>query len=392
MKLSIGTGIFEIMVFRTGFDWYRIKFLESTEILKRLLSKAHNREISSDLANEIKACLQQGRSFFDIAEVSPLEIKPLLLFYGMVGFGRALSISKSLSREATLPHAHGLKDCSEPLSLLEDHKLKFHKSGTFQVMNDNSNSLEKAFLHIGHQTNFVKISKCDSKELEGKIIKLKEIWARTLNMEKLFEDTFKEHPKVFNCSHFSKDFWGPGLSFQIYYFPIEKERTVLKEHVQVLRTKFAFLNSWKLHSASWAGPEPTFTFVAGPPYGFDEFSEEFLKEEAHRFEAIDHGESDDSQTELPDDLNPISGSLHASTCLIEPFEGLQLSELSLYYLGMFILSSIVRYRPSIWSNAISGRSGPRGTVDDKCLAMVEKFLALSETRFPTMIEQAFENI
>lgn len=344
------------------------------------------------MVNEIKACLQQGRSFFEIAEVSPLEIKPLQLYYGMVGFGRALSMSKSLNRQATLPPSHGLKDCSEPLSLLENHKLKIQKTGTFQVLNDNANSLEYAFYHVENQTNLVKVQKCDSRDLEGKIIDLKEIWARTLDMEKLFEDTFNEKQKVFSCSHFSKNYLNPVFSFNIYYFPIKKERATLKEHVQALRESFPFLKNWRLDSASWFGHEPTFIFSASFLEEFDEFSRENLIEESDRFAASYRKESDDAHTKFSDNIYPLSGSLHGNTCIIEPFEGFQLSELSLYYLGMFILSSLVRYRPNIWSNALSGRPGPTGKVDDKCLAVIEKFLTLSETRFPTMIEQAFEKI
>lgn len=380
------------MAFRNGFDWYRIKFLESTENLKKMLSQAHEKQISNGLANDIKACLQQGRSFFEIAGQSPLEIKPLQMFYGMLAFGKAISMSQSLKRLDTFLPSHGLKDASTSTTPLEELGAKFEGQGTFQVMNDSARNIEKAYFHVGHQTNIVKIRKCDSKELEGKSINLKEIWARTLDMQKLFEDTFREKPKIFSCSQFSKGFWGPGLSFQIYYFPITKERAVLKEHVEALRTKFPFLNNWRIYSASWDGPETTITFVDALPNGLDEFSEDFLKEDAHKFIATESEESDDIRTELLDNIEPISGGLHANTCIIEPFETLYLSELCLYYLGMFILSNLVRYRPNIWSNAISGRLGPKETVDDRCLAMVEKFLALSESRFPIMVEQAFEKI
>lgn len=380
------------MSFRSGFDWYRIKFLESSEILKRLLSKAHDRKISSSLVNEIKACLQQGRSFFEIANASPPEIKPLQLYYGMVGFGRALSMSKSLARQATLPSSHGIRDCSEPLSLLENHKLKFQKTGTFQVMNDNTNCLEYAFYHVDNQIENIKVQKCASRDLEGKIIDLKEILARTLDMEKLFTDTFNEKQKVFSCSHFSENSIDPVFSFHIYYFPIKKDRTTLKENVKALRDSFPFLESWRIHTASWVGPDTTLTFIARSPEGIDEFSQENLWEDTASFNAANLGNNADLQTEPPGNLNPISGSLHSNTCIIKPFEDLHLSELSLYYLGMFILSSVVRYRPSIWSNAISGRPGPTGNVDDKCLAVIEKFLTLSETRFPAMVEQAFERI
>jgi len=60
-----------------GSDWRKCKFLESAENLKPLVKMRFGREPSSALAHEISACLQQGRLFYEAAESSPLEIRPL---------------------------------------------------------------------------------------------------------------------------------------------------------------------------------------------------------------------------------------------------------------------------------------------------------------------------
>ena len=73
-------------------DWYHVKFLESTENLKALLGGSSQRVISTGLANDISVCLQQGRSFFELSELSPPEIRPLQLYYGMVGFAKAAAL------------------------------------------------------------------------------------------------------------------------------------------------------------------------------------------------------------------------------------------------------------------------------------------------------------
>ena len=75
-------------------DWCHIKFLESTENLKVLIGDSSQREISTGLANDISVCLQQGRSFFELSELSPPEIRPLQLYYGMVGFAKAVALAR----------------------------------------------------------------------------------------------------------------------------------------------------------------------------------------------------------------------------------------------------------------------------------------------------------
>jgi len=63
------------------FNWNRLTFLESTANLKPLIRKATGRTPSTSIAREVATCLQQGRLFFQAAEASALEIRPLLLFY-----------------------------------------------------------------------------------------------------------------------------------------------------------------------------------------------------------------------------------------------------------------------------------------------------------------------
>jgi hypothetical protein len=117
-------------------DWHKCKFLESTENLKPLVKKRFGREPSSSIAREIVACLQQGRLFYEAAATSPLEIRPLQQFYGMVGFAKAVVVASRLNSLATLRPAHGLTDISAGNSRIEELKLKIERSGTFQEFND----------------------------------------------------------------------------------------------------------------------------------------------------------------------------------------------------------------------------------------------------------------
>jgi hypothetical protein len=95
------------------------------------------------------ACLEQGRSFLEIAELSPLEIKPLIVFYGMIGLARAIVMARTLKNFETLPRKHGLQDISPNGAVLDSLTLKVTANGTFDVMNDAVRNLEKFIIHTG---------------------------------------------------------------------------------------------------------------------------------------------------------------------------------------------------------------------------------------------------
>ena len=118
------------------FDWHKCRFLESSENLKPLVHARVGRTPSTSIAREIAACLQQGRQFYEAATSSPLEIRPLQLFYGMVGFAKALVVARRLSSLSTLRHAHGLSDISAANCRIAELRVKIGEAGTFQEFND----------------------------------------------------------------------------------------------------------------------------------------------------------------------------------------------------------------------------------------------------------------
>jgi hypothetical protein len=47
--------------------------------------------------------------------------------------------------------------------------------------------------------------------------------------------------------------------------------------------------------------------------------------------------------------------------------------MALQFLGSFLLSSLVRYRPQIWQNSISQSVTAESPADDRALSLIEKF-------------------
>src|SRR5215831_2902025 len=101
-------------------DWYKCKFLESSENLKPLIKSRIDKTPSTHITREIAACLQQGRLFYEAAAGSPLEIRPLQQFYGMIGFAKSLVVARTLRSLSTMSHGYGLKDISLANSRIED--------------------------------------------------------------------------------------------------------------------------------------------------------------------------------------------------------------------------------------------------------------------------------
>ncbi|MCG2665311.1 YaaC family protein [Bradyrhizobium sp. GCM10023182] len=77
-------------------DWNKIRFLESTSNLKAIVKQSTGRMPSTEIARDIAACLQQGRLFFDIAASAQLQVQPLQIYYGIVGFSKAIILARNL--------------------------------------------------------------------------------------------------------------------------------------------------------------------------------------------------------------------------------------------------------------------------------------------------------
>src|SRR5260221_14531548 len=110
-------------------DWNKIKFLESTTNLKAILKRATGRSPTTEIARDIAACLQQGRLFFEIAASAPLQIQPLQIYYGIVGFAKAIILARNVQSIATIAQSHGLSDISQQNTKVEDLSLQFQRRG-----------------------------------------------------------------------------------------------------------------------------------------------------------------------------------------------------------------------------------------------------------------------
>jgi hypothetical protein len=162
----------------TSIDYSRIRFLESAANVKRVLKGAMGREPSTRLSLDVAVCLQQGRLFYEAAEVSAPEIRPLLIFYGMLNFAKALAIGRTGTMLEQLDRGHGLKDRSSNSDVLENLTVEVTGQGTFQQFNDTIRESDSVrFESLGEYVRRY-IPSSPSASLQNKKVNLKAILGR----------------------------------------------------------------------------------------------------------------------------------------------------------------------------------------------------------------------
>lgn len=113
-----------------------MQFLESSENVRRAITDTLGREPSAEVSKGVAVCIQQGRMFFESASNAAMEIRPLLLYYGMMAFAKSVVSGRGLRHLATLSQKHGLSDVSLQTARLSELSVKVGSGGTFQEFND----------------------------------------------------------------------------------------------------------------------------------------------------------------------------------------------------------------------------------------------------------------
>ncbi|PYT47089.1 MAG: hypothetical protein DMG44_19265 [Acidobacteria bacterium] len=368
-------------------DWHKCKFLESVGNLKPLVKERFGREPSTTLAREIIACLLQGRLFYEAAVSSPLEIRPLQQFYGMIGFSKALIVSSQLKSLTTLRQSHGLRDISAGGSRIADLRVKIENAGTFQAFNDVVAALTRlSYIDSQTRSRRIAIPSASSAQLTGCELTLKDILARVPTLESLYRMTFGGDAQTASID-LQTGFQGEDQEFRIRIDDPEivEDRATLKQIVDRWRSRFPLLQSWRLASAQQAWGNTVIYLRNTPSLGLDEFSDEYLALENGAFQERPIPGDQNQRFTLEQGIRPVAGGLGRRIYAMAPINDTYLSEFSVHYLGLFLLSSLVRYRPQAWAHAVSRSSFPGEPADDKSLSLIERFLDINQNEIPEMV-------
>jgi hypothetical protein len=163
-------------------------------------------------------------------------------------------------------------------------------------------------------------------------------------------------------------------------------RESLKQMVQRWRERFPFLRIWRLNSAQYSWGNSMIYFRNVHNLNIDEFSEEYLLEQNGTFQEQALAGDVNERFSLKDGFRPVAGGYIGGTIYATaPVGDLYVSEFSMQYLALFLLSTLMRYRPQTWTHAISRSVVPGEPADDRTLSLIERFLDLNQSEIPEVV-------
>lgn len=328
--------------------------------------------------------------FFETALASPPEIRPLQIFYGIIGFANAVAVARNLEKLETFVPAHGLSDISALNAQVEELSLRFGKKGAFQRFNDSIAPLGRICYFDSSMPTWIPKPFDDSGVLIGTEVSLKDILSRVPSLEVLYEKTFAEKSNNLSLNIQKSLSDKNHIDLRIDDPLLFSSKEELVETVGRLRSEYSFLENWCLSRADIGWGNSMFVFENIDKSQIDEFSADFFSDRAGRFSFDLRNRAEKSfrerRIDFVDILPPIAGGLTKTmSYVVKPMNGAYLSEFSLQYLGCFLLSTLVRYKPQIWQRALMPSVFGTDTIDDKSLALIEKFLDLVVIDFPKMV-------
>ncbi len=159
----------------------------------------------------------------------------------------------------------------------------------------------------------------------------------------------------------------------------------LKAMIARLRKEFPFLDQWRLNSAQHGWGKSIIHFRNVGKTAIDEFCEPYMQFSNGSYEERPIPNDNNKTFSMADGLDPLAGGFSSNANAVSPINQLHVAEFSLQYLALFLLSSLVRYRPQIWTHAISRSTFQEIAPDDRALSLIEEFLELNSVTLPNLV-------
>ncbi len=375
-------------------DWYDIKFMESATNVRALIGNSTGRRPNASIAREIAVCVQQGRLYFQAAAEAPLQIKPLLIYYGVVAFAQAVIVTTNCKSLSSLAHSHGLTDITPSNAGVENLVLRVKAKGTFQEFNDAIAPLGRIWYIDNSMPLWYKKPFDVAAGLSGQQIPITDILARAPGLSGEFSKTFSLPAKAIPIT---LDFGTPNIghcSLRVDDPLLFTDQFSLINLVKKLRAEYSFLHQWRFTEATHAWGNSIIMFDnAGGQIG-DDLSQSNLTPASNN-SFINNQTllgSAPSKAPVADILVPLSGGYvwSSNTYAMQSINNVKLHEYALQFLGTFLLSSLVRYRPQIWQSSIARSTTAQSAADDRALSLIEKFLDDTMNGFPNMVVRVID--
>jgi hypothetical protein len=270
-------------------------------------------------------------------------------------------------------------------------EVKIDEHGTYQDFNDVIAEREAWSFFESTTLRLHPAPTASSLSLKGKKLNLKQILSQCSIISPLYEITSEELSSKLACNlHTGESIMnlqtGEALLVELR-IQIDAEilnndqlRCVVKKY----RDKYPDLRRWRFSSIEKAWNKAHIVFNNCEEDG-DDLSDLRL---LHSPQAITSTNPPRTFRDFRTLLGPATSSLATkSHYLSAPVDNLYFSEVSMQYIGMFLLGSLVRYRPQTWVFATTRLASPERSSDDMSLALIEKFMESVHHNFLNLTSQ-----
>jgi hypothetical protein len=160
----------------------QLSLLHSTDFIRKHYRAVFDRELNAGSASEIAAHVAQAGSYFRSAAAADWNVKPLLQYYGVLTYARALILFRTGRRESALRQTHGLRvgDWSRVVagsgrSFLDAHVIV--ENGTFSELCDAIGNSELITIELPSRYSVV-AAESVSRPVQGMAMSFADITAR----------------------------------------------------------------------------------------------------------------------------------------------------------------------------------------------------------------------
>jgi hypothetical protein len=250
---------------------------------------------------------------------------------------------------------------------LADLSLQVGGVGTFQDFNDAVAPENRVRTH-DVATNPVSISlpAANSNLIDGATLTLKDILGRVSLVRELFVHTFKEPAlsEHVTLAQNPQNFWYMQAWHSEPVGTLEEACAAIESW----QNRFPVLQNWRVAwiSNAWGKAVIEFRNEDRPRTPIREQLE--MTSDGNFQSNLPPG-----NTHPPQDI--LAGGSLSDSGLCSPVNGVYISQPALVYLGIFLLSSLVRYRPEIWIHAITRGTSSERPPDDHAISLLENFLS-----------------
>lgn len=223
-----------------------------------------------------------------------------------------------------------------------------------------------------------------TQNMAGTSVSLRELLAHQSGLTEEYEKTFGLPPETLSLGFLTLAFngKGPGHLAQISFGRRLDGIAALRSTLVDIRTRFPCLTNWCVSEIWHGNPGTTLVLVNVRPPS-DELDRIPVDEIHWRADAFSLGNLQTVPLEeaLQGSISTSTGRVHVT----QPINGQYLAELSASYAALFLLGSLVRYRPHSWNHAVSGAIVPDRPSDDRAISIVEAFLVHNAEQITSLI-------